>query len=131
MNGAPDALPRALAAEAAALGGGGSAEAARCAAVVALLHARLGQAGAARRRSSGRWGPRAQGAAGELAVCRLWVAEAWWDPRRPEGRDLEARQVVQYADEFERPTLRSWADRFWSGAGGPGTSGRRPRCSIG
>lgn len=112
MVGAPDALERASVAEVQATDAGVILEAARCAAVRALLYARIGHTASCRSAAHRALGaPREQGAAGELAICRLWVAEAWWTLGDPVAATLEARQVVQYADEFERPSLRAWADR--------------------
>lgn len=50
------------------------------------------------------------GAAGELALVRLWVAEAFFTLGDHDKARRLADEVVRYADEFGRAPLRAWAD---------------------
>ncbi|MEO0603426.1 MAG: GAF domain-containing protein, partial [Myxococcota bacterium] len=52
---------------------------------------------------------RAMGATGELAIARLWVAEAWLELGYGDRATEEAQAVVRYAEEFVRPPLQAWA----------------------
>lgn len=55
---------------------------------------------------------REMGAAGELAIARLWAGEAWLALNLPEQAAEEAGSVIRYAEEFVRPPLQAWAEEI-------------------
>ncbi|HHO50388.1 MAG TPA: HAMP domain-containing histidine kinase, partial [Deltaproteobacteria bacterium] len=111
----PDALSVVQAAIARAREAGARVELARCRAVAALVLARSGAS------------PEQQaheslddllklGASGELAIARLWIAEAYLAWGRGDKAITHAELALRFADEFARAPLARWAHRLlaWS-----------------